>query len=59
VALHLVAATDQDIVASFAGDHQIIGDKSVTALDEVEHALGFSDAALAGEKQSDTENVSQ
>src|SRR3954462_6016234 len=57
--LHLVTAPDQDIVASLAGDYQIVSDEAVAALHEIEHTLGLADAAFTGEKKADTEDVGQ
>ena len=57
--LHLVAAADQHIIAPLARDHKIVGDQPMPALNEIEHALRFSDPAFAGEEQPDTEHVRQ
>src|SRR5262249_26972509 len=57
VPLKLVAASDEDVATASLGDHQIVGDESVSSLDEIEHALGFTDATLADEQQPDAEYV--
>src|SRR5205085_7634420 len=59
MALHLVATANQDIVAPLTGDDEIVGDESMAALDEIENALRFPDATLAGEEQSDAENIGE
>ena len=40
-------------------DHEIVGDEPVAALDEIEHALRLSDAALPDEQQPDAEHVGE
>src|SRR4026209_840250 len=59
VALHLVPACDQHIVAAHAGDDQIVRDEAVAPLDEIQHALRLADTALAGEEQPNAEDVSE
>src|ERR1700682_3467260 len=53
--LHLVATSDQHIVAALADDHQIIRNQPVSPLDEVENAFRFSNSAHAREKKADSE----
>src|SRR5688500_8774715 len=47
VALHVVPATNQDVVAAFAGDDEIICNETMSALHQVQHALRLSDSALS------------
>jgi hypothetical protein len=55
--LKLVTAPDQDIIAATLGNDEVIGNKPVSALDEIEHALRFPDTTLSRKEQSDTEYV--
>src|SRR5687768_6007012 len=57
MALHVVPATNQDVVAALARDDEIIGNQTVSALHEVEHALRFSNSTLSREEEADTEHV--
>jgi len=57
--LKLVAAADDDVIASSRRDNEIIGDEPVSSLDEIEHALRLSDAALTREEQSNAEHISE
>jgi len=59
VALELVAPADQQVIAAPEADHQVVSHQAVPALDEIEHALRFSDAAGPGEQQPHAENVSE
>src|SRR5688500_7930075 len=59
VALQLVAAGDEDVVSAALHDHDVVGDETMAALDEVEHALGLADPALAHEQQPDAEDVGE
>jgi hypothetical protein len=57
--LELVASSDENVVAAPMRDDYVIGNEAMSALDEIEHQLGFSDSTSPGEKQSDTEHVSE
>ncbi len=57
--LHLVAAPDQDVVAAAMGDHEVVGHEAMPALDQVEHALALSDAALSHEQEPHAVDVGQ
>lgn len=57
--LQLVPATDEEIRAAPARDHQIVGDETMASLDQVEHALRLADAALPHEQQPDAVHVGQ
>src|SRR4029077_11776744 len=59
MALQLMAAPDQDIVPTLAGDNEIIRDEAVAALNEIEHAFRFADAARPREKKPDPEHIGQ
>ena len=57
--LHLVTTADQNVVPAFAGDDEIVGDEPMAPLDEIEHALGLADSALAAEEDADAENIGE
>src|SRR6267378_1863791 len=57
VPLHLVSATDQHIVAALADDNQIVRNKPVSPLHEIEDALRFTNSAHTREEETDSENV--
>src|SRR2546423_3220102 len=57
--LHLMTASDEHIVATLAGDDQIVGNEPMAALDKIQHTFRLSDATLAGKEQSDAENIRQ
>ena len=57
MALQLVPAADQHVVAAPARDHEIVRDEPMAALDEIEHALRLADAASTHEQQPDAEHV--
>src|SRR5579883_16117 len=59
MALELVPPAHEHVGAAPGGDHQIVGDEPVPALDEVEHALRLADAALAREEEAHPEDVRQ
>ncbi len=59
VALKLVPASDDDVVASPRRDNEIIRDESVAPFDQVENALGFTDAALASEEKANAKYICQ
>ena len=45
MALELVPASDQYVGAATARHHQIVGDEAMSALDQIQDALRFPDAA--------------
>src|SRR4029079_10700103 len=55
--LQLVPPANEHVVAAPFCEHEIIGNQPVPALDEIEHALGFSDAASAREEKTHAEHV--
>src|SRR5258708_4444682 len=59
MALELVAASNEDVVAAATREHEIVGNDPVSTLDEIEHALGFADPALPDEQKPDTVDIGQ
>jgi hypothetical protein len=59
MALELVSLSDQDIVSAAFRNYQIIRHQSVATLYEIQNTFGFSDAALAGEEESNAENIGE
>src|SRR2546423_2087666 len=57
VALHLVAAANEHIVSALARNHEIVGNEAVATLDEIQHALGFTDSTHASEEEADAKYV--
>jgi hypothetical protein len=57
--LQLVTAADQDVVSALAGDDEIVRDKAVPALDEIEHAFRFADATFPGEEKPHAEHIGE
>src|SRR5258708_22930406 len=59
MALELVAASNDDVVAAATREQEIVVNDPVYTLDEIEHALGFADPALPDEQKPDTVDVGQ
>src|SRR5688572_21878894 len=59
MALQIVTAPDQNIIATLAGDDEIIGNEAMPSLYKVEHALRLADSTFPGEKETNTEYVGE
>src|SRR4051812_41089119 len=59
MSLELMSAPDQDVRAAAARHDEIVGHEAVATLDEVEHTLRFSNAALPDHEESYAEHVSE
>jgi hypothetical protein len=59
MALQLMTATNQNVVAPASGDDDVVGNQSMSPLDKVQHAFGFSNSASAGEEKSDAKDVGE
>ena len=59
MAQQIVRVAEEDIVRMALDDHHVVGDESVAAIDEIERALAFADAAVAEEEHADAVDVEQ
>src|SRR5690606_17508528 len=59
MALELVAAPDEDVVAAPRDVDDVVRDEAVAALDQVQHALALADAAAADEQQTHAVDVGE
>src|SRR5687768_9262552 len=55
----IMATADENVISAPRRDDEVVGHETVSALDEIEHALRLSDAALPDEEQADAKHVGE
>jgi hypothetical protein len=57
--LELVTAPDENVIAAPLGDDEVVRDKPMPPLDEIENAFRFADSAFSREEKAHAENISE
>jgi hypothetical protein len=55
--LELVAPPNENVVSATGRDNDVVRDKAVAALDQIENAFGLSDSTAPGEEKADAEYI--
>src|SRR5436190_11063229 len=59
MAEEIVRVAEEDVVRMAANDDHVVGDESMSAIDEIERALALADAAVPEEEDADAVDVEE